>query len=183
MKNVHLREMPAPVELVRPWIEASWTGTTRDPFPRDVLTSWRKNPPGADPLALIPNVTRVGHGLFSFRFESWDGSRWRVRVESEELQGWHGFDLQTTARGCRVTHTIELTPSLGGAVLWHVLVAPMHDWAVEALFDRIEQALPTGEMPTLTRRKMPWRAAASFAIVGLLMRAANLSRMSRDQKA
>lgn len=175
MKNVHLRDMTAPIELVRPWIEASWTGTPRDPFPRDVLKSWRKNPPGADPLALIPDVTRVGRGPFSFRFESWDGARWRVRVESENFQGWHGFDLETTALGCRVTHAIEVIPSLGGAILWHALVAPVHDWFVEAIFDRIEEALRTGEMPTLTRRKMPWRAAASFALVGRFVR----TRMAR----
>ncbi len=171
MKNVHLREMTAPIEVVRPWIEASWTGTPRDPFPCDVLRSWRKNPPGADPLALIPDVTRLGHGPFSFRFESWDGERWRVRIESKDFRGWHGFDLQTTALGCRVTHTIEVTPSLVGAAFWYVFVAPIHDWFVEAIFDRIEEALRTGEMPTLTRRKMPWRVEASFALVGRFTRA------------
>ena len=178
MRNVHLREMSAPIDLVRPWIEASWTGTSRDPFPRDVLKSWRRNPPGADPLALIPEVTRVGHGLFAFRFQSWDGRRWRVRIESQDFQGWHGFDLQTTAVGCRVTHTIEVTPSLVGAVLWHVLVAPIHDWFVEAIFDRIGEALRTGEMPALTSRKMPWRAAASFALVGRFTR----GRMGRSRR-
>jgi hypothetical protein len=170
MKNVHVREMPASIELVRPWIESSWTGTPRDPFPRDVLKSWRRNPPGAAPLALIPNVTRLGHGLFSFRFESWDGERWRVRVEGKGLRGWHGFDLQATALGCRVTHTLEVTPSLAGALLWRGFIAPVHDWCVEAIFDRIEEALRTGEMPAATRRKMPWRAAASFALVGRLAR-------------
>jgi hypothetical protein len=165
MKNVHVREMTAPIELVQPWIEAGWSGTSRDPFPRDVLKSWRKNPPGADPLALIPNVTRVGHGFFSFRFESWDGNHWRVRVEGDNLQGWHGFDLHTTALGCRVTHTIEMSPSIAPAVLWYVFIAPIHDWCVEAIFDRIEEALRTGEMPTVTRRKMPWRAAATFALL------------------
>ena len=165
MKNVHVREMRAPIERVRPWIEASWTGTPRDPFPRDILKSWRKNLPGADPLALIPDVTRVGHGFFSFRFQSWDGERWRVRIESADVRGWHGFDLQTSPLGCRVTHTIEATPSLRGAVLWHGFVAPIHDWFLEAMFDRIEEALRTGEMPDVTRRRMPWRVAALFAIL------------------
>jgi hypothetical protein len=170
MKNVHVREMRASIELVRPWIESAWTGTPRDPFPCDMLKSWRKNPPGADPLALIPNVTRVGHGFFSFRFESWDGAQWRVRIEGDRSQGWHGFDLQATPLGCRVTHTIEATPSVAGAVLWHGFVAPIHDWFLEALFDRLEEALQTGEMPTVTRRKMPWRAAASFAVLRRITR-------------
>jgi hypothetical protein len=169
MRNVHVREIRAPIERVRPWVEAGWTGTPRDPFPRDVLKTWRKNPPGADPLALIPDVTRVGHGFFSFRFESWDGERWRVRIESDRFPGWHGFDLQSTPLGCRLTHTIEATPSPGSAVFWHVFVAPAHDWALEAMFDRIEEALRTGEMPAVTRRKLPWRAAASFAILGRVM--------------
>lgn len=179
MKNVHLRELKAPIELVRPWIEAGWSGTSRDPFPRDVLQSWRKNPSGTDPLALIPNVTRVGHGPFSFRFESWDGERWRVRTESDEFQGWHGFDLQPTPLGCRVTHTIEASLSPGSAVLWHGFIAPIHDWALEAMFDRIEEALRTGEMPTVTRRKMPWRAATSFAILG---RATSKRRRSASRR-
>lgn len=165
MKNIHAREMRAPIEQLRPWIEAAWSGTPRDPFPHDILKSWRKNPPGADPHALIPDVTRVGHGFFSFRFQSWDGQRWRVRFESDAARGWHGFDLQTSPLGCRVTHTIEATQSVRGAVSWHVFVAPIHDWFLEALFDRIEEALRTGEMPAVTRRRMPWRVATLFAIL------------------
>jgi len=176
MRNVHAREMDGPIDLVRPWIEASWTGTPRDPFPRDVLKSWRKNPPDVDPLALIPNVTRIGHGTFSFRFESWNGERWRVRVENKDFQGWHGFDLQATPIGCRVTHTLELTLSTKGGVLWRAFMAPIHDWCVEAILDRIEEAVRTGEMPTVTRRKMPWPAAASFA---LLRRATRVRRSRR----
>jgi len=165
MRNVHVREMAAPIELVRPWIEASWTGTAQDPFPRDVLRSWRRNPPDVPPLALVPNVTRLGHGMFSFRFESWDGERWRVRVESRNVRGWHGFDLQTTPRGCRVTHTIQLDLSIMGQVLWTVFIASMHDWCVEAILDRIEEALRTGETPTITRRRLPLTATVPFALL------------------
>jgi hypothetical protein len=170
MKNIHVREMTAPIELVRPWIEASWSGTPQDPLPRDYLKSWRKNPPDADPLALIPNVTLLGHGPFSARFESWDGERWRIRIESEEFRGWHGYDLQTTPLGCRVTYTIEAQPSLRGRVFWYMVVAPCHDWCVEAIFDRIEEALRTGEMPAVTRRKMPWRAAMLFPLLDRVTR-------------
>ncbi|HYS54683.1 MAG TPA: hypothetical protein VER58_13070 [Thermoanaerobaculia bacterium] len=176
MRNAHSRELVAPIERVRPWIEASWTGTARDPFPRDVLPSWRQNPPGIAPLALVPNVTRVGHGSFSFRFESWDGERWRARVESRRFPGWHGFDLAVTSGGCRVTHTVELEDSILGRVLWSVFIAPIHDWCVEALLDRIEEALRTGEMPATTRRKMPWHAATSFA----LLRRAGRGRRKRE---
>ncbi len=170
MINVHEREMAAPIERIRPWIEAGWTGTERDPFPRDVIRSWRKNPPGVDRLALIPGVTRIGHGPFSFRFESWDGQRWRVRVESAGFRGWHGFDLEPTARGCRVRHTLELELTGATRLVWAVCFARIHDWAVEAILDRIEEALRTGEMPAVTKRKMPWPASGWFAVLRLGLR-------------
>jgi hypothetical protein len=183
MRNVHSREMAAPIERVRPWIEASWTGTARDPFPRDVLRTWRKNPPGEDPLALLPGVTRVGHGFFSFLFESWDGARWRVRVESPDFRGWHGFDLEATPTACRVTHTIELELSVRGRFLWRTFIAPIHDWCVEAMLDRIEEALRSGEVPATTRRGMPWPAATSFAVLRRVRRRRDEGPRRRDETA
>ena len=177
MKNIHTREMNAPIEDVRPWIEACWTGTTDDPFPRDVLKTWRKNPPGEDRLALVPDVTRLGHGPFAFRFMSWDGNRWRVRVESKAFAGWHGFDLDPTRRGCRVTHTIELDLSGAARVVWPVCIAAIHDWAVEALLDRMEEALRTGTVPAITARKMPFPASVWFAVLGRVLPA------GRDKKS
>ncbi len=164
MKNIHRREMTATPEQIRPWIEAGFTATARDPFPRDVIRNWRKNPPGADPLAWIPEVTRVGHGPFTFRFESWDGARWRVRVETPGYEGWHGFDLQETPGGCRLTHTLELRLSAPRQLLWTLCFAAVHDWAVEATFDRLEEALRTGAMPTVTTRPLPWLAARGMAL-------------------
>ena len=164
MKNVHTREFAAPIEAIRPWIEAGWSGTPDDPFPRDILRSWRKNPPGIAPGALVPNVTRVGHGFLSFRFESWDGNRFRVRMEDDAFRGGHGFELESTARGCRVTHRLEAKLAGRGRFLWP-LMEPIHDWVVEAMFDRIEAALETGVMPKVTRtKKMNWRAALAFGL-------------------
>ncbi len=113
VRNAHSRVIRASIDRVRPWIAACWTGTDSDPFPRDFIRSWRKNPPGEDLLALVPNVTRVGHGAFSFRFVSWDGERFRVRVESAGFRGWHGFDLRAVGDACEVTHTLEV--ELSGA--------------------------------------------------------------------
>jgi hypothetical protein len=70
-----------------------------------------------------------------------------------------------------VTHTLETEPSVRGAVLWHVVVAPVHDRCVEAILDRIEAAVRTGTIPTVTRRPMPRRAALMFALVGRMRRA------------
>jgi len=171
MKNVHTRELAATIDEIRPWIEACWTGTPQDPFPRDLIPTWRKNPPGVAPLALVPGVTRLGHGPFAFRLESWDGQRWRVTVESEGFVGWHGIDLDPTPRGCRVTHTIELELAGPARVVWPVVIAPLHDWAVEAIFDRLEEALETGVMPTVTRRPIPWPASTWYTVVNRVLRA------------
>jgi hypothetical protein len=179
MNNTHTRVMLARIAQVRPWIESSWTGTARDPFPRDVIKTWRTNPPGVDPLALVPEVTRLGHGVFSFRFESWDGQRWRVRVESTSFSGWHGFDLRETDRGCEVTHSIELELSGFARLVWPMIIAPIHDWCVESLLDRIEVALETGEVPAHTSRPRPWRAAASLDIVRLARQTAKLRKAVR----
>ncbi|HKA86926.1 MAG TPA: SRPBCC family protein [Haliangiales bacterium] len=162
MQNVHSRRVAAPIERVRPWIEACWSGGARDCFPRDVIHTWRRNPPGADPSALIPGETMVGHGPFRFRLRAWDGRTWRVDVVGGTA-GWHGFDLAPDGDGCRVTHTLELEGSLAGRLRW-MAIAPIHNWAVEALFDRLEHALATGAPPARTERPMSRAAAWGLAL-------------------
>lgn len=177
IRNVHVRHVAAPIERVRPWIEACWSGGDRDCFPRDVIPNWRKNPPGADPLALIPGETMVGHGPFRFRLRTWDGAVWRVDVVGN-LVGWHGFDLEPDtdgSGGCRVTHALELESSLSARLRW-MAIEPIHDWAVEALFDRLEHALRTGIVPARSER--PMSRMAAFAL-GLARRAGSRRSSSR----
>ena len=162
MLNTHSREFRASPEAIGRFIEAAWSGTDADPFPRDVIATWRKNPEGVAPLALVPTLTSVGHGPFRFRFESWDGRRWRVRVLQDGYRGWHGFEIEKAAEGTRVTHTIELELTGSARVVWPLAVEPIHDWAVEALFDRIEAALRSGQMPARTERPMSLRAALTL---------------------
>jgi hypothetical protein len=131
-----------------------------DCFPRDVIADWRKNPPGADPLALIPGETLVGHGPFRFRLRAWDGVVWRVDVVGS-LVGWHGFDLQPDGDGCRVTHRLELESTLSARLRW-MAIEPIHDWAVKALFERLEHALRTGVVPERTDRPMSRVAALAL---------------------
>jgi hypothetical protein len=166
IRNVHVRVLAAPVERVAPWIEACWSGGDRDCFPRDVIPSWRKNAPGVDPLALVPGETLIGHGPFRFRLRVWDGVVWRVDVVGSP-PGWHGFDLQPDGGGCRVTHTLELEGTLSARLRWMAIEA-IHDWAVEAMFDRLEHALETGHVPARTER--PMARMASLAL-GLARRA------------
>jgi hypothetical protein len=82
---------------------------------------------------------------------------WRVDVVGS-IAGWHGFDLEPDGDGCRVTHTVELQSTLSTRLRWLTIVA-IHDWAVEALFDRLEHALRTGVVPERTERPMSRHAA------------------------
>jgi hypothetical protein len=162
MLNTHTRVLRASPEAIARFIESAWSGTADDPFPRDVIATWRKNPTGVAPLALVPTLTSIGHGPFRFRFESWDGRRWRVRVNQDGYRGWHGFELEAIEGGTRLTHRIELALTGSARVLWPLVIAPIHDWAVEALFDRLQAALETGAVPARTTRRMSVRAALTL---------------------
>ena len=163
--NRHARTFRASPEQVGHWIEACWSGTEDDSFPRDVIRTWRKNPAGVAPLALVPTLTKIGHGFFGFRFESWDGRRFRVRVDQDGFRGWHGFEVVATETGSRVTHTLEVELRGPASVIWPLLIAPIHDWCVEALFDRMGAALETGHVPARTARRMPLRVALGLRLL------------------
>jgi hypothetical protein len=180
LQNVHVRRLNASIDRVRPWIEACWSAGDRDCFPRDVIPNWRKNRPGTDPQALIPGETMIGHGPFRFRLRSWDGYRWRVDVVGS-LSGWHGFDLLADGDGCRLTHTIELAGSLSTRVAW-MTIAPVHDWAVEAMFDRLERALATGVVPAHSERPMSRMAAFALGLARLGSFRAAGKRAARKRK-
>ena len=103
----------------------------------------------------------------------WDGRSWKVDLVGG-MTGWHGFDLVPAGDGCRVTHTVELAPSLSARLRW-MAIAPAHDWAIEALFDRLAVALGTGAVPAVTARPMP-----AWAALGL--RVARRSQRSRQAR-
>ena len=82
------------------------------------------------------------------------------------LVGWHGFDLQPDpdgGDGCRVTHALELESSLSARLRW-MAIEPIHDWAVEAMFDRLENALRTGVVPERSERPMSRMAAFAHGL-------------------
>jgi hypothetical protein len=160
MKIVHVRRFAASIEEVRGWVAACWSGGDRDCFPRDVIATWRHNPDGVDPAALVLGETLLGHGPFRFRLREWDGRSWKVDFTGG-MPGWHGFDLAPDGTGCRVTHTVSLPSSLSARLRWMV-VAPAHDWAIEAMFDRMEHALRTGAVPSRTERPIP-----ALAVLGV----------------
>ena len=69
MRNVHSRVLQARLEDIQPWIARAWSGGAEDIYPRDIVRTWRKNPPDLAKDALVPGITRLGHGPFAFRFE------------------------------------------------------------------------------------------------------------------
>lgn len=161
MKNSHSRYFHHPPESIRPWIDFVWSGTDRDLFPRDFIPSRRSNPKGAPPLALIPGVTRLGHGPFDFVFRKWDGSCWEVDFsEKGKRVGWHGFDLIAAGAGSRLVHMIKADFPWLQQQIWSLFIQPIHDWVIEAIFDRLAVALETGQVPDRTARPMPPSYAA-----------------------
>lgn len=154
MKNIHTRVFAHPIGLVRAWISLAWSDSTQDIFPRDVIRSWRTNPDGSS--GLVPGVTLLGHGPFVFTLTWWDGVRWRADLDDHA--GWHGFHLVERGGKTRVTHTLDASLDLAT----RLAIIPVHDWVIEAMFDRLEIALATGKVPRETTRPMGYLARRMF---------------------
>lgn len=145
MLNVHSRVIDAPIAVVRSWIEDMWSNSPRDILPRG-MRGWRK-PAGP----LVVGETRLGHGPFAFKLVCWDGERMRLEVTGGlGARGWHGFDLIADGARTRVTHTLALDRLLGGW-LGKRLLGSVHDRAVERIFDNLEAAVKTGDVPRHAR--------------------------------
>ncbi len=146
MKTILSRVFDHSISLVRSWIELAWSDSQQDIFPRDVIKGWRTNPDGTTNLQ--PGVTMLGHGPFVFTLRWWDGVRWLADLDSDA--GWQGFHLVDRGGKTRVIHTFSASLPLAS----RLAIVPVHDWAVEAMFDRLEVALATGKVPRETTRPM-----------------------------
>jgi hypothetical protein len=165
--NQHRRLLAASSVSLGPWIEALWSASDRDAFPRDVIANWRSNPDGVGRLKLVPNATVLGHGPFKFRLRHWDGQSWRVELEGAGLHGWHGLDLLPKGEGTQLTHTLSIDGPAPMLLLARLFFEPVHDWAVEATFDRLELALATGTPGERTHRPMSLGVWAALKIARL----------------
>jgi hypothetical protein len=164
MENTHRRLLAATPAEIHPWLLAAWSGGARDVFPRDLIRTWRHNPAGADPAAFVPGVTRLGHGPFVFALREVSAGGWWVDVVG--LPGWeHGFTMVAAPAGTLLTHRLRGPLRGRMAVAWPLAIAPLHDWVVEALFDRLDEALVTGAVPATTTRPMPLRVRARFRLL------------------
>ena len=92
--------------------------------------------------------------MFTLRW--WDGVRWRADLDANA--GWHGFHLQAQGKQTRLVHSLDAQLALAT----RLALIPLHDWAVEAMFDRLEHALENGHVPRTTTRPMGFVARRLF---------------------
>lgn len=162
--NVHRRFFQCAPTALHRWLELAWSGTELDIFPGDYLPTWRWNPDGHEVSSLTPGHTKVGHGPFEFMLREWDGLRWSVDFRGNGATGHHYFECIECDGGTELVHTLELDLSETHPLLMRMAL-PIHDWAMEALLDRLEIALATGRPPERTRRAMQLRARLLYALL------------------
>ena len=167
--NVHSRWLPHAPECFGPWLDAVWSGGVDDVFPHDRLVTWRTRVEG-QPQRWIPGETQFGHATLRFKLRRWDGTRWEADFLARRLQGWHGFELVSEGGGTTIRHT--LAGEASGALRWQwpLAIRPVHDWAIEALFDRLQEALARGSAPAETTRPMDAQARAGYWLGDFLTR-------------
>ncbi len=100
--------------------------------------------------ALIPGVTICTHGPLAFRVD---------RNDAEELRfatpyGSHGFIVKEVDGQTQVEHVLSMDFPLWLRAVWALGIRSGHDFAVEAIFDRLESTLRTGAIPTRTERAL-----------------------------
>jgi len=169
IRHVHERRFQAPLAEVVAIVDSMWSGGPLDALPR-ALGGWRRTPPGAQGFAA---GTRFGHGPFSFLVEHWDGHTLRARVETVGFRGCHGFVLQREGDHVLVTHDLDAEGTLGAWMVWQLFIARGHDWAVEALFDRMHVLLSDGGAERASSR--PPLGMRVFAATRRLLRSAGLA--------
>jgi hypothetical protein len=158
ISNVHERFFAHAPDAVRPWLDRAWTGGPEDVFPHDRFRPWRGRP-GGPPVPWVPGRTRFGHATLRFRLREWNGMRWQADILSRRFVGSHVFTLLPHREGTLLVHALEGVWKGRMPWIWRFAWKPVHDWAVEAMFDRLEHALRTGEPPPVTERPMSLRAA------------------------
>jgi hypothetical protein len=179
VENTHRRLFPYRPEEIHRWLLAAWSGGPDDVFPRDLIRTWRRNPAELPAEAFVAGVTRIGHGPFAFLVREVNATGWQVDVVGRNgLQ--HGFAMVAAPGGTLLTHRIHGPLRGGMRIAWPLVIEPLHDWVVEALFDRLEVALATGTVPATTTRPMRLRERTLLRLVTWLLPRRRASSMRRS---
>jgi hypothetical protein len=151
IQHIHVRRFTAPLADVVAAIDQLWSGSPRDAVPPE-LHGWRRSPAGTQGFAV---GTRFGHGPFSFHVEQWDGESLRARIETAGYTGHHGFTLRAEGSEVLVTHDLAARLTLPKWLFWQLFIARGHDWAVEALLDRMHVLLHDPLASSIGSRRPP----------------------------
>jgi hypothetical protein len=139
--------MPTPIDVKH---ERAFSGTTRRIYEllvelgtsQDRIWPFPSQPFMRSPGPLTPGTTEEWHGgLHAVLDEVVPEKRILWRIDTEGVDGTHGFELE--AEGRRVTLRHRLTATLDdvqGRLLWRRL-EEQHDRAIEGLFDKLERVL------------------------------------------
>lgn len=149
--NVHQRLLHASPERVSALIEALGT-------PADGL--W---PAGTWPRIRFDGPLAVGvkggHGIVGYFVDAYaPGHSIRLRFTAPKgFDGWHAFEiLDATAQHCVLEHRIEMKASLRAALLWRLVIRPLHDACVEDVLSKAQASL--GNEPLA----VPWSPYVRF---------------------
>lgn len=148
VRNVHTRELPAPVVRVRPLIDGLASDDDRL-WPHDRWPAMRFD----GPLA----VGAVGgHGPIRYTIEQYEpGQSIQFRfTKPVGFYGWHRIDLEEIdSERSRLTHTVAMKPSVVAKLQWSFVIGPLHDALIEDALDRAEYFV-SGK--SIARSWSPW---------------------------
>lgn len=173
IEHVHSRCVPASLASVSSALDGLWSGGPRDAFPHDFIRVWRRIPAGSSGLTV---GARFGHGPFSFTVVERGERSLVARIDGGDFRGTHGFSLVPGDGGVTVTHTLRAHANLKHGIVWKALVGSVHDWAVTAVLERLENVVVHGYAAARTSTPPP----ASLALYSAIRRIATFHSRKRS---
>jgi len=132
--NTHARTIPRPAEEV-------FDSLARLGTPDDSLWPAPSMPFQRTPGPLAVGVTRESHGIIRAVLDELDpGHKLVWRADQAFLKGTHGFQVTSTLTGCEVEHVLDADLAWWFVPVWGLKVRALHDRIVERLLDRVEAA-------------------------------------------
>ncbi len=167
IRRVHVRRFPVSQARLASALDALYSDTALDPFPRDYMRPWRTVPDGA--RALVPG-SRCGHGALAFEVSRWDGRVLAGHTLIEGLDGLQTLTLEPDGENVIMTNLLEGRLSLRMWLIWKLLFSRIHDWVGQSIFDRLEIFFETGQMPAATPTPPPGFTRVPHAVRRLIYR-------------
>jgi hypothetical protein len=146
--NQHSRRFDAPPESVGALMDG--LSSRRDPlWPHERWPRMAFDGPLGEGVA-------GGHGPIRYSVEGYEPGR-KVVFRFNGPPGFHGihrFEVEPTAQGSELRHTIDMGLSGSARFSWPLVFGPLHDALLEDALDKAEAALSGSEWQP---REFPWR--------------------------